>query len=116
MFFNPPAEGIVDVAVAFSMVQPFDTHFGQAVVGVVVVVLGSTDGLFGLGSAVLVIAVVVPSEMQELVTANQVVVAVVFSVSLVATVLIYVRKFTYSSKKNLNDGARTFDIFLEKRS
>ncbi|PIT13661.1 hypothetical protein BGI32_08925 [Snodgrassella alvi] len=44
------------------------------------IVLGSTNGLFGLGSAVLVIAVVVASEMQELVTANQVVVAVVFSV------------------------------------
>ncbi|PIT61070.1 hypothetical protein BHC47_07185 [Snodgrassella alvi] len=41
-----------------------NAYFAQAVVGVVVVVLGSTDGLFGLGSAVLVIAVVVPSEMQ----------------------------------------------------
>ena len=97
------------------------------------VVLGGADGLFGLGSAVLVIAVVMTSEMQQLITANQVVVAVVFSVfavqqvgsgiilqgfpvSLVAAALIYVRKFTYSSKKNLNDGARTFDIFLEKRS
>ncbi|PIT14825.1 hypothetical protein BGI32_06865 [Snodgrassella alvi] len=44
------------------------------------VVLGSTDGLFTGSSAVFVVAVVVPSEMQELVTANQVVVAVVFSV------------------------------------
>ncbi|OCG77976.1 hypothetical protein A9G44_03015 [Gilliamella sp. Occ4-3] len=44
------------------------------------VVLGGADGLFALGSAVLVIAVVVTSEMQQLVTANQVMVAVVFSV------------------------------------
>ena len=44
MFFNPPAEGIVDVAVAFSMVQLFDTHFGQAVFGIVI--LGTADGLF----------------------------------------------------------------------
>ncbi|PIT14867.1 hypothetical protein BGI33_07195 [Snodgrassella alvi] len=42
--------------------------------------LGCADGLFDLGSAVLVVAVVVPSEMQQLVTANQVVVAVFFSV------------------------------------
>ncbi|WP_287956745.1 hypothetical protein [Snodgrassella sp.] len=48
--------------------------------GVVVVVLGGADGLFTGSSAVLVIAVVVTSEMQQLVTANQVVVAVVFSV------------------------------------
>ncbi|MCO6519371.1 hypothetical protein, partial [Snodgrassella sp.] len=76
--------------------------------GIVVVVLGGADGLFGLGSAVLVIAVVMTSEMQQLITANQVVVAVVFSVfavqqvgsgiilqgfpvSLVAAALIYVR-------------------------
>jgi hypothetical protein len=45
-----------------------------------VVVLGGADGLFTGSSAVLVVAVVVSSEMQELVTANQVVVAVVFSV------------------------------------
>ena len=44
------------------------------------VVLGVTGGLFALGFAVLVIAVVMASEMQELITANQVVVAVVFSV------------------------------------
>ena len=35
VFFDPPAEGIVDVAVAFSMVQLFDMHFGQAVSGIV---------------------------------------------------------------------------------
>ncbi|WP_143557216.1 hypothetical protein [Snodgrassella alvi] len=58
----------------------FDAYFAQTVFGIVMIVLGSTNGLFGLGSAVLVIAVVVASEMQELVTANQVVVAVVFSV------------------------------------
>ena len=44
------------------------------------VVLGCADGLFAGSSAVLVVAVVVSSEMQELVTANQVVIAVVFSV------------------------------------
>ena len=43
MFFNPPAERIVDVA--FSMVQLLDTHFGQAVFGTVMV-LGTADGLF----------------------------------------------------------------------
>ena len=80
VFFNPPAKRIVDVAVAFSMVQLFDTHFGQAVFGVVVVMLGGTGGLFTGSSAVLVVTVVVSSEMQELVTANQVVVAVVLSV------------------------------------
>ncbi|WP_218966499.1 hypothetical protein [Snodgrassella alvi] len=58
----------------------FDAYFAQAVFSVVVVVLGGADALFGLGSAVLVVAVVVFSEIQELVTANQVVVAVVFSV------------------------------------
>ncbi|OTQ04259.1 hypothetical protein B6C87_13705, partial [Gilliamella apicola] len=46
VFFNPPAEGIVDVAVAFSMVQLFDTHFGQAVFGIVMVILGTAGGLF----------------------------------------------------------------------
>ncbi|PIT17339.1 hypothetical protein BGI32_02890 [Snodgrassella alvi] len=52
------------------------------------IVLGSTNGLFGLGSAVLVVAVVVSSEMQELVTANQVVIAVVFdAVGVIAAVI-----------------------------
>ena len=44
------------------------------------VVLGGADGLFTGSSAVFIIAVVMASEMQELITANQVVVAVVFSV------------------------------------
>ena len=57
-----------------------NAYFAQTVFGIVMIVLGCADGLFGLSSAVLVVAVVVPSEMQELVTANQVVVAVVFSV------------------------------------
>jgi hypothetical protein len=55
----------------------FDAYFAQAVLGVVVVVLDSTDGLFGLGSAVLVVAVAVSSEMKQLVIADQVVVAAV---------------------------------------
>ena len=46
MFFNPPAKCIVDVAVAFSMLQPFDTHFGQTVFGIVMVILGTAGGLF----------------------------------------------------------------------
>ena len=52
-----------------------NAFFAQAVVGVVVVVLGCADGLFAGSSAVLVVAVVVSSEMQELVTANQVLAA-----------------------------------------
>ncbi|WP_257389810.1 hypothetical protein [Snodgrassella alvi] len=48
----------------------FDAYFAQAVLGVVVVVLGGTDGLFGLGSAVFIVAVAVSSEMQQLVTVN----------------------------------------------
>ena len=133
MLFDTSAKGVVDVAVTLAAACLLNAYFAQAVFSIVVVVLGCADGLFAGSSAVPVVAVVVSSEMQELVTANQVVIAVVFSVfavqqvgsgivlqgfpvSLVATVLIYVRKFTYSSKKNLNDGARTFDIFLEKRS
>ncbi|PIT13711.1 hypothetical protein BGI32_08895 [Snodgrassella alvi] len=80
MLFDTPAKGIVDVAVTLAAACLFDAYFAQTVVGIVMIVLGGADGLFGLGSAVLIIAVVVPSEMQELVTANQVVIAVVFSV------------------------------------
>ena len=80
MFFNTPAKGVIEVAVSFGFVELFDAYFAQTVFGIVMIVLGCADGLFGLSSAVLVVAVVVPSEMQELVTANQVVVAVVFSV------------------------------------
>ena len=35
VFFNPPAEGIVDVVVAFTMVQLFNTHSGQAVASII---------------------------------------------------------------------------------
>ena len=80
MFFNTPAKGVIEVAVSFGFVELFDAYFAQTVFGIVVVVLGCADGLFAGSSAVLVVAVVVSSEMQELVTANQVVVAVVFSV------------------------------------
>ena len=80
MFFNPPTEGVVDVAVTLAAACLFDAYFAQAVFSIVVVVLGCADGLFAGSSAVLVVAVVVSSEMQELVTANQVVIAVVFSV------------------------------------
>ena len=80
MFFDTPAKGVIEVAVSFGFVELFNAYFAQAVFGIVMIVLGCADGLFGLSSAVLVVAVVVPSEMQELVTANQVVIAVVFSV------------------------------------
>ena len=80
MFFDASAKGVIEVAVSFGFVELFDAYFAQTVFGIVMIVLGCADGLFGLSSAVLVVAVVVPSEMQELVTANQVVVAAVFSV------------------------------------
>ena len=80
MFFDASAKGVIEVAVSFGFVELFDAYFAQTVFGIVMIVLGCADGLFGLSSAVLVVAVVVPSEMQELVTANQVVIAVVFSV------------------------------------
>ena len=80
MFFDTSAKGVIEVAVSFGFVELFDAYFAQTVFGIVMIVLGSTDGLFTGSSAVLVVAVVVPSEMQELVTANQVVIAVVFSV------------------------------------
>ena len=57
VFFNPPAEGIVDVAVAFSMVQLFDTHFGQAVFGIVMIILGTASGLFAAGMSVSIVLI-----------------------------------------------------------
>ncbi|WP_218966632.1 hypothetical protein [Snodgrassella alvi] len=88
MFFDTPAQGIVNVAITLAAACLFNAYFAQAVFGVVVIVLGGADGLFGLGSAVLVVAVVVSSEMQELVTANQVVIAVVFdAVGVIAAVI-----------------------------
>ena len=75
MFFDTPAKGVVDVAVTLTAACLLNAYFAQAVVGVVVVVLGCADGLFAGSSAVLVVAVVVSSEMQELVTANQVLAA-----------------------------------------
>ncbi|MFQ0993356.1 hypothetical protein [Gilliamella apicola] len=80
MFFDASAKGVIEVAVSFGFVELFNAYFAQAVFGVVVVMLGGTGGLFTGSSAMLVVTVVVSSEMQELVTANQVVVAVVLSV------------------------------------
>ncbi|PIT47093.1 hypothetical protein BHC45_00090 [Snodgrassella alvi] len=57
VFFNPPAECIVDVAITFSMVQLFDTHFGQAVFGIVMVILGTADGLFAAGMSVSIVLI-----------------------------------------------------------
>ena len=34
MFFNPLVESIVDIAVAFAMVQLFDANFGHAMVSI----------------------------------------------------------------------------------
>jgi hypothetical protein len=41
MFFDTPAKGVVDVAITLAAVCLFDAYFAQAVVGVVMVVLGS---------------------------------------------------------------------------
>jgi hypothetical protein len=78
MFFDTLAKGVVDVTLA--AVCLFDAYFAQTVFGAVVVVLGCVDGLFCLDSVVLAVAVLVSSEIQELVTADQIVVAVFFSV------------------------------------
>ncbi|PIT14354.1 hypothetical protein [Snodgrassella alvi] len=58
MFFDTSAKGVIEVAVSFGFVELFNAYFAQAVVGVVVVVLGGANGLFTGSSAVLVIAVV----------------------------------------------------------
>jgi hypothetical protein len=71
MFFDTPAKGVVDSAVTLAAVCLFNAYFAQAVV-VVEVVLGGTDGLFGMGLTVLIVAVVVSSEIQDLVTADDV--------------------------------------------
>ena len=67
-----PQEAGTVVGLAFAVYLMF---FDTPAKGVVVVVLGCADGLFAGSSAVLVVAVVVSSEMQELVTANQVLAA-----------------------------------------
>jgi hypothetical protein len=46
MFFDTPAKGVVDVAVTLAAVCLFDAYFAQAIVGVVVVVLGCAGVLF----------------------------------------------------------------------
>ena len=86
VFFNPPAKRIVDVAVAFSMVQPFDTHFGQAVFGIVMVILGTAGGLFAAGSSVFVVAVFQSAEAEQLIKADQVLIAFFFTASSVQQV------------------------------
>ena len=77
---DAPAEGIV--AVAFSMVQLFDTHFGQAVFGIVMVILGTAGSLFAAGTSVFVVAVFQSAEAEQLIKADQVLVAIFFTVSL----------------------------------
>ncbi|PIT15574.1 hypothetical protein [Snodgrassella alvi] len=75
MLFDTPAKSIVDIAITLAAACLFDAYFAQAVVGIIVVVLRSADALFGLSSAVLVVAVVVFSEIQELVTADDILIA-----------------------------------------
>jgi hypothetical protein len=74
MFFDTPAKGVVDVAVTLAAVCLFDAYFAQAVLGIVVVV--------------------VSSEMQQLVTANYVLVAVTFNTVGVAAAVISLFLFT----------------------
>ena len=64
------------------MVQLFDTHFGQAVFGIVMVILGTAGGLFAAGTSVFVVAVFQSAEAEQLIKADQVLVAVFFTVSL----------------------------------
>ena len=86
VFFNPPAKRIVDVAVAFSMVQLFDTHFGQAVFGIVMVILGTAGGLFAAGTSVFVVAVFQSAEAEQLIKTDQVLIAFFFTASSVQQV------------------------------
>ena len=82
MFFDPPAEGIIDVTVAFSIIQLFDTHFSQAVFGIVMVILGIADGLFAAGTSVFVVAIFQSTEAEQLIKADQVLVAFFFTLYL----------------------------------
>ena len=81
VFFDAPAKYIVDVAVAFSMVQLFDTHFGQAVFGMVIIILGTAGGLFAAGTSVFVVAVFQSAEAEQLIKADQVLIAFFFAAS-----------------------------------
>ena len=64
------------------MVQLFDTHFGQAVFGIVIVILGTASGLFAAGTPVFVVAVFQSAEAEQLIKVDQVLVTVFFTVSL----------------------------------
>ena len=86
VFFNPPAKRIVDVAAAFCMVQLFDTHFGQAVFGIVMVILGTAGGLFAAGSSMFVVAVFQSAEAEQLIKTDQVLIAFFFTASSVQQV------------------------------
>ena len=63
------------------MVQLFDTHFGQAVFGIVMVILGTAGGLFAAGSSVFVVAVFQSTEAEQLIKADQVLIAFFFTAS-----------------------------------
>ena len=68
------------------MVQLFDTHFGQAVFGIVMVILGTAGGLFAAGSSVFVVAVFQSAEAEQLIKADQVLIAFFFTASSVQQV------------------------------
>jgi 5-bromo-4-chloroindolyl phosphate hydrolysis protein len=78
MFFDTPAKGVVDVAVTLAAVCLFDVYFAQAVLGVVVVVLGGADGLFGLGSAVFISVVIKTKTIRYWVTNYIVAISLLF--------------------------------------
>ena len=74
------------VAVAFSMLQLFDTYIGQAVFGIVMVILGTAGGLFAAGTSVFVVAVFQSAEAEQLIKADQVLIAFFFTASSVQQV------------------------------
>ena len=74
------------VAVAFSMLQLFDTYIGQAVFGIVMVILGTASGLFAKGSPVFVVAVFQSAEAEQLIKADQFLIAFFFTASSVQQV------------------------------
>ena len=75
MFFDTPAKGVVDVAVTLTAACLFDAYFAQAVFGIVMVILGTAGGLFAAGSSVFVVAVFQSAEAEQLIKADQVLIA-----------------------------------------
>ena len=67
-------------------VQFFYTYFGEAVFGIVMVILGTTGGLFATGTSVFVVAVFQSAEAEQLIKADQVLIAFFFAASSVQQV------------------------------